>query len=123
MNSNQILNSLPQNKLGLYNESGEVLIDNTCEFLELSKAELASALGVSYDQIRQARLTGKARDRVEQLASALGYVADAFDGDLKKTLFWIRTPNLNFGGLSPRQLIIRGKYKKVIDFIISARAT
>lgn len=122
MINNSISQSLPSNKLGLFSEGGEVLVDKTSDILTLSKTELADALGLSIDQIRQERLTGKARERLEQLAISLEYVADTFDGDLTKTLFWIKTPNFNFGGFSPRHLILKGKYKKVIDFILTAKS-
>lgn len=119
---NAITRSLPPRRLGLFNESGEVIVDRTVDFLETSKTELASALGISYDNLRQERLTGKARERMEHLASALEYVAEAFEGDMPKTLYWLRTPNLNFGGFSPRSLILKGKYKKVFEFIMSSRS-
>lgn len=122
MINNSISQSLPTNRLGLFTDSGEVLVEKTSDLLDLSQTALAEALGLSVDQIRQERLTGKAQERVEQLAMALEYVADTFGGDLTKTLFWIKTPNFNFGGFSPRQLILRGKYKKVIDFILTAKS-
>jgi hypothetical protein len=119
---NDISKSLPKNYLGLFSDTGEVSIDKTISVLETSKTELALAFNLSVDQMRQERLTGKAKERVEQLAIALEYVAETFQGDLKPTLFWIRTPNLNFGGLSPKQLILKGKSKKVIDFILTAKS-
>lgn len=122
MASNQIVSSLPSNRLGLFSETGDVSVDKTADLLEVPRAELAAALGISSDQIRPERLTGKARERLEQLASALEFVSESFDGNETKTLFWIRAPNLNFGGFSPRQLIVRGKYKKVIDFILTAQS-
>lgn len=115
------MKSLPSNKLGLFSATGDVLVDETSVFLDLSKSELANSLGISVSQVRQERLTGKAKERLEQLASALEYVSDTFDHDQAKTLFWIKTPNMNFGGFSPRQLILRGKVKKVIEFILTAK--
>lgn len=120
MIDNAISKSIHQNRLGLFSADGSVQVERAVSLLDTSKKELAAALGLSFDQIRQERLTGKAKERVEQLATALELVAETFDGDLNKTLFWIRTPNFNFGGFTPRQLILKGKYKKVIDFIRSA---
>ena len=114
---------MPTNHLKLYTDSGEIQVEKVWDFLDASRAELAEALGFQPDQLRADRLTGKAKDRVEQLASALEFVSATFDGDETKTRFWIKTPNLNFGGFSPKQLIIRGKYKKVLDFILAARAS
>lgn len=122
MIQNAISNSLSKNRLGLFAENGDVLVDKLADILDLAKTQLAEALNLSVDQIRQTRLTGKAKERVDQLATALEYVSETFDGDLKTTTFWINTPNLNFGGFSPRQLILKGKYKKVLEFILSARS-
>lgn len=119
---NEISRSKLKNHLGLFNEIGDVSVDKTVDFLDMSRTELASALNLSVDQIRPERLTGKAKERLEQLAVALEYVAETFDGDLRTTLFWIKTPNLNFGGFSPKQLILKGKSRKVIDFILTAKS-
>lgn len=123
MLNNQISRSTPTNYLKFYSENGDVQVEPVLNFLDASRAELAEALGYHSDQLRQERLTGKAKERMEQLASALEFVSATFDGDETKTRFWIRTPNLNFGGFSPKQLILRGKYKKVLDFILAARSS
>lgn len=122
MIQNAISKSLSKNSLGLFSENGDVQVDKLAEILELAKTQLAEALSLSDDQVRQARLTGKAKDRVEQLATALEYVSETFNGDFKTTIFWLRTANQNFGGYSPRQLILKGKYKKVLEFILAARS-
>lgn len=119
---NEVSKSTFKNILGLFDASGIVLVDETSDFLDLSRAELASAIGVTVDQIRPDRLSPKAVERLTMLAAALEYVAETFEGDITKVRFWIRTPNLNFGGISPFSLIMKGKYKKVIDFITSAQA-
>ncbi|MBX3040176.1 MAG: hypothetical protein KF789_05635 [Bdellovibrionaceae bacterium] len=121
MIQNAISKSLSKNSLGLFADNGDVQVDKLADVLEIAKAQLAEALNLSGDQVRQARLTGKAKDRLEQLATALEYVSETFDGDLKTTIFWLKTPNQNFGGFSPRQLILKGKYKKVLEFILAAR--
>lgn len=38
-------------------------------------------------------------------------------GDYKKMYNWLTTENLNFGGVSPVQLIRSGRIKKVLDFV------
>lgn len=122
MITNAISNSLSKNSLGLFAENGDVQVDKLGSVLDLAGTQLAEALNLSVDQIRQTRLTGKAKDRVEQLAMAIEYVSETFNGDFKTTVFWLKTPNRNFGGFSPRQLILKGKYKKVLEFILAARS-
>jgi uncharacterized protein (DUF2384 family) len=106
-----------------YSPQGEVQVEKVWDTLSASRTELATALGYEPDQLRPERLTGKAKERVEQIASALEFVSETFGGDINKTLYWIRTPNLNLGNYSPKQLILRGKFKKVLEFIEDARTS
>ena len=55
------------------------------------------------------------------MACALEFVAETFDGDRAKTLFWPNTGNPNFGGPDPKTLIISGRYHKVLKFILAAK--
>ena len=49
-------------------------------------------------------------------------VVKAFDGNEQKAEAWMVTPNMNFGGASPTQLIFGGKGNKVIQFIWAQRS-
>ena len=40
--------------------------------------------------------------------------------DTEKVAAWLNTPNLNFGGMKPIQLIESGRHVKVMDFILLA---
>lgn len=121
MINNSISGSLIKNFLGLFTETGEVKIDSTREFLKISKVELANAFGLTPDQIREDRVATKTKERITELATALEYVAETFDGDKNKTLFWLNTPNPNFGGSTPKNLILRGRYHKLLKFIMAAK--
>jgi hypothetical protein len=121
MINNAISGSLFHNFLGLFNDEGDVKLEETRKFLKLSKVELASAFGLSPDQIREDRIASKTRERLTDLASALEFVAETFDGDEQKTSFWLNTPNPNFGGSTPKKLIIRGRYHKLLKFILAAK--
>ncbi len=121
MLENAISNSIMKNFLGLFTETGEVKIEETREFLKLSKIELANAFGLSPDQIREGRMAAKTKERVTELATALEFVAETFDGDKAKTLFWLNTPNPNFGGSTPKNLILRGRFHKLLKFILASK--
>lgn len=58
------------------------------------------------------------KDRIKKIESLL---CEFFNGDLVKVELWMRTKNLNFGGYSPRDLIILGREKKVLHFIECAK--
>lgn len=109
-----------KNYLGLFDETGDPILDRMTEFLDISRKELADAFGLSIDQIRPDRISDVARQRVRELAGTLEFVADIFSGDEEKALFWIKTPNPHFGGVSPRDLILRGRQRKVHSFVLAA---
>ncbi len=116
-----ITESLFPNRLGFFSETGEVKIDEVQGFLDVSRKELAHIFGVSPDALREDRISQKTKERLGELAGAIEQVAEAFEGDLNKTKFWIKTPNPNFGGSSPRQLIVAGRSQYVLKFIFASR--
>ena len=118
---NIISNSLLKNYLNFFDHSGEVKLEDIRSFLGVPKAELAKAFGMSADQLRDDRLSSKTEERLKELAAALEFVADTFEGDINKTRFWLNTPNPNFGGATPKNLIVRGRYNKLLKFILAAK--
>ena len=106
--------------LGLFSPAGDVDVEKTYSVIDISRAQLAEALGFTAEQLRPERLSERAREKVAELAGALEMVAKAFHGDINKTKYWVKTPNPNFGGATPRQLIVRGRYKKVIQFVMDS---
>lgn len=111
----------PPNPLQLFDEEGRVDVDKMAEIMEISRAELAEVFGLSASQLRPDRISRNTEEKIGKLASALNHVAESLNGDIKKTRAWIKIPNMNFGGSSPRELILRGKYRKVLMFILSAQ--
>ncbi|MCM2280578.1 MAG: MbcA/ParS/Xre antitoxin family protein [Bdellovibrionaceae bacterium] len=120
MIKNQISESLLKNRLGLFSETGEVDVERTANFMEISRKQLAEIFGLTVDQLRPDRMSPKTKDKIGELATAFEFVAETFEGNVEKTKYWINTPNLNFGGAAPRDLILRGRHRKVLSFILSA---
>ena len=121
MINNTISKSPPSNLLGLFTDEGDVNIEATRIFLKMSKVELSTAFGLSPDQVRIDRMCEVTKRRIKDFSLALEFVAETFDGDKTKTQFWLNTANLNFGGSSPQNLILRGRYNKVLNFILAAK--
>jgi hypothetical protein len=121
MLENKISNSAFKNCLGLFDQEGNIDVDKTAEIMDISRNQLAEVFGLSSEQIRPDRLSEKAAERVKELAAALDFVAETFNSDVQKTKYWIKTPNHNFGGSTPRDLILRGRYKRVLSFILAAK--
>lgn len=49
------------------------------------------------------------------------YLLEFFKDDPKKAIYWLLTPNPNFGGVSPAWLITMDRHAKVIKFIETAK--
>ena len=93
---NAISNSLFQNLLGLFSDEGVVDVEATRKFLRISKAQLASVFGLSVDQIRLDRMGEVTKTRIDELASALEFVAETFEGDEKKNVVLAQHPQSQF---------------------------
>ena len=59
---------------------------------------------------------GWSKKTINQFVLATELVNEFFD-DYEKTLLWMVTPNINLGELSPIQMIVVGRYKKLKQFI------
>lgn len=59
------------------------------------------------------------RERSIEWANALNLVAGYFK-DEKKTLLWFCMPNPLLGGMSPKDMMRVGRFKKLLNFIQTA---
>lgn len=92
------------------------------DFLEFDTNTLSKISGISRKSVRlDNRIPRELKERLEQIASTCALVAEYFGGDAQKTALWFRTPNPMLGGVSPRDMIRLGRYKKLMNFINEAR--
>ena len=119
---NHITESQIKNHLGLFDNEGNVKIKATQNFMEISRTQLAEIFRLSPDKIRPDRMGRRTQEKLTELAGALEFIAESYNGNKKKSKFWLKTPNPHLGGATPRELVLRGHYKKVIQFILSAKA-
>jgi hypothetical protein len=120
---NLIVESQIKNYLGLFDQEGNVDIEETRKFMEISRAQMAEIFKLTPEQLRPDRIGKRTQEKLTELAGALEFIAESYEGDVKKAQFWIKTPNPHLGGSTPRELILRGRYKKVMQFILSAKAS
>lgn len=91
-------------------------------FLELDTNELSKISGISKSSVRlDGRIPADLKERLEQIANICNIVAAHFEGDPAKTALWFRTSNPVLGGISPRDMIRFGRYKRLFDFILRAK--
>ena len=67
--------------LGLFDKRGSVKVDKVIDFMDISRTELASAFGLTGDQLRPERMASRTKDTVAELAGAIEYVAGVFKGN------------------------------------------
>jgi uncharacterized protein (DUF2384 family) len=108
------------NVLGLFDDKGQVDLQKTCEFLEVSRKQLAESFGLKEGAIRPDRMSASAKERLNDLAETMEKVAILMKGDKDKTRLWFKVPNPNLGGNSPRSLIILKRTAILTDFINAA---
>jgi Protein of unknown function (DUF2384) len=91
------------------------------DFLDLNQHEIARIAQVSPASVRyDDKIPKELLQRIEEIANVCGLVADFFNGDAAKTALWFKTPNPQFGNISPRDMIRYGRYKKLLQYVLVA---
>ena len=89
-------------------------------FLRFRKEEVSVATGVPMTSVRyDDRMPEELRERAMQWAIAINLVGDFF-GEEGKTILWFQTPNPLLGSISPKEMIKRGRFRKLLAFIQTA---
>ena len=92
------------------------------DFLNFDKNELSKISGLSKQSVRlDDRIPKDLKERLEQIANICCLVAEYFDGDPERTALWFKSSNPMLGGITPRDMIRYGRYKKLMAFITEAR--
>lgn len=90
-------------------------------FLGLKKDDVSRLASVSVKSVRyDEAIPEQVRERLEEIASTINMVAQAFEGDADKTSAWFRARNPMLGDVSPRDMIRLGRYERLRKFIINA---
>jgi hypothetical protein len=96
------------------------LVANTLGFQkeDVSRIAKVSVKSVRYDD----KIPGEVLERMEEIGQTVNLVAQAFAGDVDKTVTWFRTANPLLGDIAPRDMIRFGRYERLRRFIINAMA-
>ncbi|MCD6055581.1 MAG: hypothetical protein K0R12_543 [Gammaproteobacteria bacterium] len=110
-----------QDYFHLFNDKAFVDGEKTVKLLKYKKEDVAAATSVPLSSVRydEKKMPAELRERLTEWAVALNLVADFFQ-DEKKTIIWFSMPNPLLGGMSPRDMIRVGRFKKLLNFIQSA---
>lgn len=89
--------------------------------LGLNKEDVSRIASVSVKSVRyDDAIPEQVRERLEEIANTINMVAEAFDGDIEKTVAWFRARNPMLGDVSPKDMIRLGRYERLRKFIINA---
>jgi hypothetical protein len=120
--SNDFLNTVPRHDyLHLFEgNTAKKVVD----FLELDRYDVAKAMGFKdKTQVRfDEQIRKDLKQRLEEIAIICELMAGYFNGDIAKTALWFKVKNPALGGISPRDMIRYGRYKKLELFIRNALA-
>lgn len=111
----------PTDYFKLFDENAFVDGEKVVKLLKYKKEDVSVATNLPLSSIRyeEKKMPAELRDRLTQWATALNLVAGFFH-DQKKTIVWFFMPNPLLGGMSPRDMIRVGRFKKLLNFIQTA---
>lgn len=90
-------------------------------FLGLSKEDVSRIADVSPKSVRfDDAMPEPIRERLQEIAITINWVAKFFGGDVDKTRTWFKTRNPLMGDLSPRDMIRHGRFERLRKFILTA---
>ena len=91
------------------------------EVLGLKKEDVSRLAAVSVKSVRyDEAMPAQVRERFEEIANTINLVAQAFDGDIEKTVAWFKARNPLLGDVSPKEMIRLDRYERLRKFIINA---
>ena len=116
----QIFNTIPPSYLGLLEGNTPKKV---AQFLHLDTNDVSKAMGVSKKSVRyDKKIPKELEQRLQEIAIICELVAGYFEGDAKKTALWFGVKNPALGGITPRDMIRFGRYKKLETFVRNALA-
>lgn len=93
------------------------------DFLDFSRNDISKAMKMDKERVRfDDQITKDLKERLYEIANICELMAGYFNGDIEKTALWFRINNPALGGISPRDMIRYGRYKKLELFIRNALA-
>ena len=120
--SHDLFASVPQNDvLNLFNKNGEPDAGRIADILNYGRKDVSVATDIPLDKVRleSLRIPRELKERIREWGTAINLVANHFK-DEKKTVLWFQTPNPMLGNVSPREMIIAGRFRKLLKFIQTA---
>jgi hypothetical protein len=117
----QFFGSVPRDRfklLGADNQPDAKRIANS--FLHFRNEEISAVTGIPLQSVRfDARMPEALKARALEWATAINLVGEFFE-DESRTILWFQTPNPLLGNITPKEMIMRGRFRKLLQFIQTA---
>lgn len=115
-----LFRSVPQKDYFNLFQDGEPIGEKVVNFLKYEKKDVAAASDVPLNSVRyDDRMPIDLKERLVEWATAINLVGSYFK-DHDRTMLWFQVSNPQLGGMSPRDMIRVGRYKKLLKFIQTA---
>lgn len=119
---NALMRTVSDDHCGFFNSNAKVNAKKVIDFLQYKKADVAKAANISSTTVRYEdnKIPKELQERLTEWAVTINLVAGFFKNDQNKTMLWFIMPNPLLGGVSPRDMIRMGRFKKLLIFIQTA---
>lgn len=115
-----LLDTVPEKDYFHFFKKGIPDGNKVVDFFKYKKSDVATATNIPIDSIRyDQKIPMELQERLTEWAIAINLIA-CFFKDEEKTILWFVTPNPLLGGMTPRDMIRVGRFKKLLNFIQAA---
>jgi hypothetical protein len=115
-----LFRSVPEKDYFKFFEDGEPDGKKVVNFLNYKKEDVSVAANIPLASVRyDNKIPSELKERLVDWAVAINLVGGYFK-DLNKTMLWFQLSNPQLGGMSPRDMIRVGRFKKLLKFIQTA---
>lgn len=117
MNALKLFSSTPANDYMHFYDGGKFNPKKVITNLKFRAEQVAIATKIPKGSIRyDEKMSNELRIKIEEWATAINLVANFFQ-DPNKTVLWFNTPNPQLANLRPTDMILCGRFKKLLAFI------
>lgn len=107
--------------LGLYRD-GQPDYKRVADLAKLTKEDLGKISKVAKSSVRfDDAIPAAVAERLREIANIANFVAEFFEGDVRKVGLWFELPNPHLGNISPRMMIRGDRYKRLLNFVLESR--
>ena len=115
-----LFRSVPPKDYFHFFDDGEPNAKKVIDFLNYKKEDVSVAMNIPVSSVRyDDKIPPELVERLREWATAINLVGSYFK-DREKTMLWFRMPNHLLGGVSPRDMIRVGRFKRLLKFIQTA---